>query len=106
MNTARAWMGLVPALLMAVAVQAQTPAGSTADMRQQVQQARKALGSQESRVKALKAQIHELKARNASEQAQVSLRDREIARLKAELARRQHASGHAPAGAASAPHEH
>jgi peptidoglycan hydrolase CwlO-like protein len=97
MSSGKHWGWALPGLLVAAACLAQPPSSSTRVAREQLQKVRKDVTHQQAQANDLKQQIREATKRNAAEQASLDARDREIAKLKAQLAHRK-----GPAGASSA----
>jgi len=97
MSSGKRWGWALPGLLVAAACLAQSPSSSARGAREQLQTVRKDVTRQQAQANDLKQQIRETRKRNAAEQASLAARDREIAKLKAQLAQRK-----SPAGAASA----
>jgi peptidoglycan hydrolase CwlO-like protein len=101
MSSTHRWGWAVPALLAAAACMAQAPSKDTAAARKQLQQIKQEVSRQQAQAGDLEQQIKDAKQRNVTEQAHLAERDREIARLKAQLTTGSAATDKKPASSAS-----
>lgn len=86
MISGKRWSWALPGLLVAAACMAQAPKADNASVHKQLAQMRKEVQSQQAEARVLKQQVREARQRNTADQASLAQRDREIARLKAQLA--------------------
>jgi peptidoglycan hydrolase CwlO-like protein len=96
MSSGKRWGWALPGLLAAASCMAQAPSSSARAAREQLQKVRKDVTHQQAQANDLKQQIRQVSERNAAEQASLAARDREIAKLKAQLDHRE-----TPAGAST-----
>jgi len=89
MISGKHWGWALPGLLAAATCMAQAPKTDSASVHRQLEQVRKEVRSQQAQAHDLQQQIREAKQRNSADQASLDQRDREIARLKAQLAHKQ-----------------
>jgi len=105
MISGKQWIWALPGLLAAATCLAQAPKADSAAMHKQLVQVRKEVQSQQAQARDLKQQIRDAKQRNTADQASLDQRDKEIARLKAQLARKQ-ATQDKPSKPSKAGHGH